>query len=207
MLITFEGIEGSGKSTQVDLLCETLTDRGYGVVKTREPGGTGFGEALRKVTLQNGLNVFPLPELLVFMAMRAQHVEEVIMPALEEGKVVLCDRFTDATYAYQGYGRAMNLGIIETLNRLVTKGIRPNLTILINLAARTGLKRKGIQTDSKDRFEVEDIAFHQKIQKAYLKMAREDQKRFFVVQGRNDPGTVREAIWEKVSQLLESHGV
>lgn len=207
MLITFEGIEGSGKSTQVDLLCETLTDRGYGVVKTREPGGTGFGEALRKVTLQNGLNVFPLPELLVFMAMRAQHVEEVIMPALEEGKVVLCDRFTDATYAYQGYGRAMNLGIIETLNRLVTKGIRPNLTILINLAARTGLKRKGIQTDSKDRFEVEDIAFHQKIQKAYLKMAREDQKRFFVVQGRNAPETVREAIWEKVSQLLESHGV
>ena len=207
MLITFEGIEGSGKSTQVDLLYETLTGNGYSVVKTREPGGTGFGEALRAVTLQNGLNVLPLPELLVFMAMRAQHVEEVIMPALQEGMVVLCDRFVDATYAYQGHGRAMNLGIIETLNRLVTKGIRPNLTILINLAARTGLKRKNALAVAKDRVEVEELAFHQTIQKAYLRMAREDPKRFYVVQGKDDRTVIQEAIWKKVAELLENRGV
>ena len=129
MLITFEGIEGCGKSTQVDLLFDYLTTKGYNVIKTREPGGTVFGEALRDVALQKNIDVFPLSELLTIMAIRAQHVEELIMPALQDRTIVLCDRFVDASYAYQGYGRGIDLGIIETLNRLVTKGIRPNLTL------------------------------------------------------------------------------
>ncbi len=165
MLITFEGIEGSGKTTQIALLADHLKKKGRSIIQTREPGGTGFGEALRSVLLKKGFNVFPLPELLVFMAMRAQHIEEVILPALQDGSIVICDRFVDATYAYQGYGRKIDLGVIETLNRLVTRGIRPNLTILLNVSAERGLKRKAASAQM-DRIEEEDISFHQKIKKA-----------------------------------------
>ena len=184
MLITFEGVEGSGKTTQIDLLCDYLRDRGFEVLKTREPGGTAMGEALRAVTLQKGLRITPLAEVLLFMAVRAQHVEDVIMPALQQGKVVLCDRFVDATYAYQGYGRGFDLGIIETLNRLVTKGVRPNLTIVLNIPVNVGFRRKKMMASSKDRFEEEERAFHKRIQQAYLKLAEEDDKRFFIVDGR-----------------------
>jgi dTMP kinase len=207
MLITFEGIEGSGKSTQVKILYEHLLSRGLGVIRTREPGGTMFGEALRKVFLQENMQVYPLSELLVFMAMRAQHVEEVIMPALQDGKIVLCDRFVDATYAYQGYGRGIDLGIIETLNRLVTKGVRPNLTILLNCTVNMGFKRKAGLDASMDRFEKEAASFHRKIRNAYLKLSKEDPKRFFVVDGKAPVGEVQRVIREKVDRLLESHGI
>jgi dTMP kinase len=113
MLITFEGIEGCGKSTQVDLLFDYLTRKGYNVIKTREPGGTVFGEALRDVALQKNIDVFPLSELLTIMAIRAQHVEELIMPALQDHTIVLCDRFVDASYAYQGYGRVSTLASLR----------------------------------------------------------------------------------------------
>jgi dTMP kinase len=206
MLITFEGIEGSGKSTQAALLHEYLQNKGYTVIKTREPGGTAFGEELRKVFLQPGTKVFPLSELLVFMAMRAQHVEELIMPALQDKKIVLCDRFVDASYAYQGYGRGIDLGIIETLNRLVTKAIRPNLTILLNCSVSIGLKRKSGPGASMDRFEKEALSFHRKIQKAYLKLAKEDPKRFFVVDGKGSMDEAHRIIREKVEKLLETHG-
>lgn len=206
MLITFEGIEGSGKTTQIELLGNYLTGKGYSVVQTREPGGTGFAEALREVLLKKGLEVDPLSELLVFMAMRAQHVEEVIMPALQDGKVVLCDRFVDATYAYQGYGRKIDLGVIETLNRLVTKGIRPNLTILLNVTAERGLKRKAASSPM-DRIEEEDITFHQRIKKAYEKLAKEDPKRFFVVDGSLRVEAIHEIVRVKVSNVLKSYGI
>ena len=170
MLITFEGIEGSGKSTQIALLYNYLKEKGLDVVKTREPGGTVFGEDLRKVFLQQDVHIFPLSELLVFMAMRAQLVEELIMPALQEGKIVLCDRFVDASYAYQGYGRGIDLGIIETLNRLVTKGIRPNLTVVLDCNVSEGFKRKVANGFSMDRFEKEEPAFHRKIKRSYLKL-------------------------------------
>lgn len=205
MLITFEGIEGSGKSTQVKLLYEHLKDKGYSVIKTREPGGTPLGEALRKVTLEKGLTVSPLSELLLFMTMRAQHVEQVIMPALQERTVVLCDRFVDATYAYQGYGRGIDLGIIETLNRLVTKGVRPHLTVLLDCTAAIGLKRKARDT-ALDRFEKEALSFHRKIRNAYVKLAQEDPKRFFVVDGKTDVVGAQTIIREKVESLLKSHG-
>ena len=207
MLITFEGIEGCGKSTQVDLLFDYLTTKGYNVIKTREPGGTVFGEALRDVALQKNIDVFPLSELLTIMAIRAQHVEELIMPALQDRTIVLCDRFVDASYAYQGYGRGIDLGIIETLNRLVTKGIRPNLTVLIDCAAGLGLKRKAKDHRSLDRFEKESLSFHRKIRNAYLKLADEDQRRFFVVDGKSKIGDLHRLIKEKVESLLVHYGI
>jgi dTMP kinase len=207
MLITFEGIEGCGKSTQVDLLFDYLTTKGYNVIKTREPGGTAFGEALRDVALQKNIDVFPLSELLTIMAIRAQHVEELIMPALQDRTIVLCDRFVDASYAYQGYGRGIDLGIIETLNRLVTKGIRPNLTVLIDCAAGLGLKRKAKDHRSLDRFEKESLSFHRKIRNAYLKLADEDQRRFFVVDGKSKIGDLHRLIKEKVESLLVHYGI
>jgi len=207
MLITFEGIEGCGKSTQVDLLFDYLTRKGYNVIKTREPGGTAFGEALRDVALQKNIDVFPLSELLTIMAIRAQHVEELIMPALQDRTIVLCDRFVDASYAYQGYGRGIDLGIIETLNRLVTKGIRPNLTVLIDCAAGLGLKRKAKDHRSLDRFEKENLSFHRKIRNAYLKLADEDQRRFFVVDGKSKIGDIHRLIKEKVEFLLVHYGI
>ncbi|MBP7528539.1 MAG: dTMP kinase [Syntrophorhabdaceae bacterium] len=206
MLITFEGIEGSGKTTQIELLSDYLTGNGYSVVQTREPGGTGFGEALREVLLKKGMEVKALSELLVFMAMRAQHVDEVILPALQDGKVVLCDRFVDATYAYQGYGRKIDLGVIETLNRLVTKGIRPNLTILLNVTAERGLKRKAASS-LMDRIEQEEISFHQRVKKAYEKLAREDAKRFFIIDGSLKVEAIHEIVRVKVSNVLKSYGV
>jgi dTMP kinase len=206
MFITFEGIEGSGKTTHVDLLSDYLCEKGLRVVKTREPGGTPVGEALRSVLLKKDLQVLPLTELLVFLASRAQHVEEVIRPALEEGNVVLCDRFVDASYAYQGYGRGIDLGIIETLNRLVTKGVRPNLTILLDCPVDVGLGRKSADGNL-DRFEKEELSFHQKIRNAYIELAEDDPKRFVVLNARKDLAKTQEVIREKVEKLLKSHGV
>jgi len=206
MFITFEGIEGSGKTTHVDLLSDYLCEKGLRVVKTREPGGTPVGEALRSVLLKKDLQVLPLTELLVFLASRAQHVEEVIRPALEEGNVVLCDRFVDASYAYQGYGRGIDLGIIETLNRLVTKGVRPNLTILLDCPVDVGLGRKSADGNL-DRFEKEELSFHQKIRNAYIELAEDDPKRFVMLNARKDLAKTQEVIREKVEKLLKSHGV
>lgn len=207
MFITFEGIEGCGKTTQIELLHDYLKSKGRPVTKTREPGGTALGEAIRKVLLQKDIEVFPLSELLLFMAVRVQNMEEVIMPALSSGGVVLCDRFTDASYAYQGYGRGTDLGIIGTLNRLVTQGVTPSLTVLIDCEAEVGLGRKRIHNPQSDRFENEDLSFHRKIRSAYLKLAEEDARRFFVVDGRQSVEAIHGIIREKVENLLESHGI
>jgi dTMP kinase len=207
MLITFEGVEGSGKSTQVDLLHTYLRDKGHAAIKTREPGGTALGEALREVLLRKDLQVAPLSELLLVMAARAQHMDEVISPALAEGKIVLCDRFVDATYAYQGYGRSIDLGIIETFNRLVTKGVRPNLTILMDCDAALALKRKRDANQHMDRFEQEGISFHESIRKAYLTLAKEERKRFFVVNASLNPEKTHQTVRQRVEDLLKSHGL
>jgi dTMP kinase len=207
MFITFEGIEGCGKTTQIDLLFEHLLGKGYRVTRTREPGGTGLGESIRGVLLQKELRVLPLSELLLFMAVRAQHVEEKILPVLSGGGIVLCDRFIDATYAYQGYGRGIDLGIIGTLNRLATKGVMPNLTILLDCEVEMGLGRKLVGNPQKDRFEKEDVSFHEKIRSAYLKLAEEDKRRFFIVDSRQGIEEIHGIIREKVVRLLESHGV
>jgi len=206
VLITFEGIEGCGKTTQIELLYSHLEKKGYRVIKTREPGGTPFGESLRDVFLHASTKVDPLAELLVFMAMRAQHVEELILPALKEGSVVLCDRFTDASYAYQGHGRGIDLNTIETLNKLVVKGVKPDLTVFLDCPVEKGLTRKA-QSAPMDRFEKEKLSFHRRIKKAYEKLVKEDPKRFFVVDGTLDINTIQKTIRKKVGGLLKHHGI
>ena len=206
MFITFEGIEGCGKTTQIELLYTCLEEKGHRVVKTREPGGTAFGESLRKAFLNTKMKVYPLSELLVFMAMRAQHIDELILPALEEGTIVLCDRFTDASYAYQGYGRGIDLNVIERLNTLVVKGIKPDLTILLDCPVEKGLTRKA-QSASMDRFEKEELSFHRKIKKGYEKLVKQDPKRFFVIDGTLDINAIHETIGRKVEDLLKHHGI
>jgi dTMP kinase len=206
VFISFEGIEGCGKTTQIELLYTYLEEKGHSVIKTREPGGTAFGESLRNAFLHTHMKVYPLSELLVFMAMRAQHVDELILPALKEGTIILCDRFTDASYAYQGYGRGIDLSVIETLSKLVVKGIKPDLTILLDCPVEKGLMRKA-QSASMDRFEKEELSFHKKIKKAYEKLAKEDQKRFFVVDGTLDMNTIHKTIRKKVEGLLKHHGI
>lgn len=204
MLITFEGIEGSGKTTQLTLLADYLEGKGLKVVRTREPGGTALGEALRELLLRPELKIPPLSELLIFMAIRAQHVEEIILPALKEQKIVLCDRFIDATYAYQGYGRGIDLTIIESLNRFVTKGIRPNLTILLDCDIRTGFMRK--KGAREDRFEREGRHFHSRVRKGYLRLSRTEVSRFIVLDARRGVMEVQEEIRRKVEEFLGNYG-
>lgn len=206
MLITFEGIEGCGKTTQIELLYTYLKKKRYMVTKTREPGGTPFGESLRDAFLHASAKVDPLAELLVFMAMRAQHVEELILPALKKGTIVLCDRFTDASYAYQGFGRGIANSTIETLNQLVTKGVNPDLTIFLDCPVEKGLTRKE-KSVLMDRFEKEKLSFHKKVKKAYEKLVKENPERFFVVDGTLDIDTVHKIIRKKVEALLKRYGI
>jgi dTMP kinase len=207
MFITFEGTEGCGKSTQIDLLAGRLRRKGFDVVKTREPGGTGVGEALRDLILRKGVHVLPVAELLVFMAIRAQHVEELILPALSTGKIVLCDRFSDATIAYQGYGRGLDLDTILTLNRLATKGLTPDLTILIDCDVATGLRRRAADSPQLDRFEDERIAFHESIRSGYRALAEAEPARFLIVDGEKGIDEIRVLIERKVESIMETHGV
>lgn len=207
MLITLEGVEGSGKSTQTELLYDYLRRKGHDVIITREPGGTRLGEALRKTVLGTGLSIIPLSELFIIMAARAQHVEEVIAPALGADKIIVCDRFVDASHAYQGYGRGIDPGVIETLNGLTTKGVKPDLTILLDCDVGEGFKRKRNCGFSMDRFEEEEMEFHKKVRGAYLKLAQEDPERFFVVDGKKEVHIVHGFIRERVIELLKNHGI
>ncbi len=206
MLITFEGIEGCGKTTQTGLLADHLARRGYSVVRTREPGGTPFGEAMRELLLKKDMDVDPLCELMIIMAMRAQHVDEVILPALRDGRIVLCDRFSDATYAYQGSGRKIDTATIDTLNTMVTKGIRPNLTVLLDIPVEKGLRRRAASSDM-DRIEGENLSFHQRVRAAYEKLAKEDPKRFFVVDANLKIEALHNLIRAKVENTLKSYGI
>lgn len=187
-LITFEGIDGCGKSTQMRLLDEYLTERGLAVVSTREPGGTELGRKIRSALLDGGKgSVDPLAELLLYAADRAQHVRQVIMPALAEGKVVLSDRFYDATTVYQGYARGFDLKLVNQLNELATGGLKPDLTLLFDLDVATGLKRtlrRGNEAGlaaRPDRLDQEPMEFHERVRKAYLEIAAREPERFRVI--------------------------
>jgi dTMP kinase len=187
-LITFEGIDGCGKSTQMRLLERYLTDRGFAVVSTREPGGTDLGRKIRSALLDGARgSVEPLAELLLYAADRAQHARQVIMPALAEGKVVLSDRFYDATTVYQGYARGFDLKLVNQLNELATGGLKPDLTLLFDLDAETGLERTRRRGDEAggtarpDRLDQEPAEFHNRVRKAYLEIAAREPQRFRVI--------------------------
>src|SRR5262252_3143369 len=188
-LITFEGIDGCGKSTQMRLLERYLAERGVTVVSTREPGGTELGKKIRSALLDGGKgSVEPLAELLLYAADRAHHVRRVIMPALKEGKVVLSDRFYDATTVYQGYARGFDLTLVNQLNELATGGLKPDLTLLFDLDVEIGLRRTrrrgdetGLTAARPDRLDQEPVEFHECVRQAYLDIAAREPERFRVI--------------------------
>jgi dTMP kinase len=190
MFITFEGIEGSGKSTQLLRLAALLP----GAVATKEPGGTPTADRIRAILLDSNTTLDPVAELLLFAASRRQHVVEVIKPALDLGRVVLCDRFTDATLAYQGFGRLLDLDRLRTLNRWATDSLQPALTLLFDLPEEEGLRRARARNESaphdEGRFEAEDLRFHRRVREGYLSLAAAEPRRYAIVNAAGSVGEV-----------------
>ncbi len=210
LFITFEGIEGSGKTTQIQLLRDYLERKGYRCRITREPGGCQIGDRIRDILMDlENENLTPLSELFLIMANRAQHVMEVIEPALSDQRVLICDRFYDATVAYQGFARGMALDMIERLNRTVTRGVKPDLTILLDCPVEVGLGRTRERMEAGDsswkegRFEGERGDFHQRVRNAYLTIAKSEPKRIKVVNGSRDEHTVEQEIRRLVNPFLK----
>jgi dTMP kinase len=179
--ISFEGIEGTGKSTQARLLQQSLLGLGYEVILTEEPGGTLISLRIREILLSvDHTNMKPLTELLLYNAARAQHIEEVILPALNRGAVVITDRFTDSTFAYQGYGRGIDLKLLESIDKIATNGLRPDMTMLLDLDVETGLTRNR-RINKTDRLELEDVEFHKRVRKGYHELAAKEPERIKVL--------------------------
>jgi dTMP kinase len=212
LFITFEGVEGSGKTTQIQRLKKYLTQKRLPCKVTREPGGSSIGEKIRKILLNpDHGEMTPTSELLLYEAARAQHVKEVIKPFLEKGGVVLCDRFSDATVAYQGHGRRMDLKWIERLNRLSSQGIRPDVTFLLDCPSNVGLKRalqrnRVLKQEKEGRFEKEEIQFHRRVRKGYLDIAKKQPDRVKVIDTREGEKKVFEKIRKIIDNLIEVKG-
>ena len=205
--ITFEGPEGVGKSSQIRLLGAALTSAGREVVVTREPGGTPLAEAIRNVVKghQGAEAVHPVTELLLMEAARSQHVGCVILPALNAGKIVLCDRFYDSTTAYQGGGRGLDIDTIQRLNALAAQGAAPDLTILLDLPPERGFERTGRRVETKgeyDRFELEKLDFHCRVRSAFLELARREPRRIRVVDADRNQAAIQRDIKEAVDELI-----
>ena len=195
IFITLEGIEGAGKSTHMDYIASLVKSSGKKIVCTREPGGTNIGNELRKILLfrKNGYKISDQTELLLMFAARQQHLDEVIRPALKAGKIVLCDRFTDSTYAYQGGGRKIKSEIIKQLAKVVHPDLKPDLTLLFDLPVKLGLERANNRSE-KDSFESEETAFFERVRKTYLKIARSEPRRVKVIDAKKDIETVQSSI-------------
>ena len=202
MFVTLEGGEGAGKSTSRAYIVSLLEEYNVPFIETREPGGTSIGEALRELLLsKQGIAPSVTTELLMVFAARAQHLHEVIEPALRDGKLVLCDRFTDATYAYQGHGRGFDLGEIEALERLVQRGRHPDLTLLFDIHPQLGMARAR-QRAELDRFEVEELAFFERVREGYLSRAKVDS-RFKIIDASRSIDNVQHALREVLLPLID----
>lgn len=208
MFITFEGIEGSGKSSQIRLLADVLVAQGSRVVVTREPGGTLIGDHIRTILLDNrNASMVSECELLLYYAARAQHVSTLIRPALLRGQTVLCDRFTDATYAYQHYGRGLSAELLASLDVFTLKDLRPDLTILLDLPVEVGLARARARADTlapekrEDRFENLKSEFHERVRNGYLDLAHQEPERFVVLDGTLSQDVLQRRILDVVLQL------
>jgi dTMP kinase len=206
LFITFEGGEGCGKSVQAKALYRRLSDLVIPTLLTHEPGGTALGKRLaRCLKWSQGTGISPLAELMLFNASRAQLTDDVIRPALAKGKNVICDRYADSTTVYQGFGRELDLEMVTAINNAATKGLKPDLTVLLDISAEVGLARKG--TKKQDRFEQEDIAFHQRVRDGYLRLAADDPERWLVVDGSQSKRKIGQIIWQRVSRLLSEKGL
>ncbi len=211
VFISLEGIDGSGKTTQLELLRGSLEHKGYSVVVAQEPGGTRLGRHIRRILLDSANeDLRPIPELLLYFASRAQNIAEVIRPALKARKVVLADRFTDATVAYQGYGRALGVETVRAIERVACANVQPDLTLLLDIDPETGvaraLDRNEQETVNESRMEKEGLAFFEKVRTGYLSLAREQPDRIKMIDAR---GTVEEtaaAIGRVVAAVLEGRG-
>ena len=198
MFITFEGPEGSGKSSQLPALASFLKERGCDVVCTREPGGTKIGDQIRQVLVcMENVELHPRTEILLFQAARAQLVEELILPSLKQGKVVLCDRYGDSTLAYQGYGHGLDQKKLKMMLEFATDGLKPDLTILLDVDVMTGLKRKKAK-DEWNRLDAYEISFHERVREGYHHLAAEDKKRWRVV----DASQSMEKVQEEIRQIV-----
>jgi dTMP kinase len=207
--VTFEGIEGSGKTTQIGLAKTWLKEHGISLLVTAEPGGTPLGRKIREILLNRGsCSIGAEAELLLFAAARAQHVRETILPALDEGKWVLCDRFADATLAYQGFGRGLDAGFIHTLNVFSALSLKPDMTILFDIPVPVGLSRAGERAAgvppeaAEDRFEQENHEFHERIRGGYLALAEREPGRFRIVNGAGDIKAVHTRVRDCLKVLL-----
>ncbi|MDI9569587.1 MAG: dTMP kinase [Pseudomonadota bacterium] len=209
LFVTFEGIEGSGKTTQIGLAEEYLDRRGMPCLRTEEPGGAPLGRRLRELLLNRApFAICPEAELLLFAAARAQHVREAILPALAEGKVVLCDRFADATAAYQGYARGLDMKTVDALNAFAMGGRCPDLTLLFDLPVEMGLARARRRIElladeqKEDRFEAEELSFHQKVREGYLLAANREPKRFRIIDATGAIAAMRETVCLHLDRAL-----
>ncbi len=196
--ISFEGIEGGGKSTQVKLLADYLKTNGHSVLTTEEPGGTKIGLKIRTLLLDPQNQMDPLTELLLYYSSRAQHVREVIYPALLHNNIVVTDRFTDSTVAYQGYARGIDLTLINTLNEIVVPDLKPFLTFLLDIDVEEGLRRNR-RAQKEDRFELETIEFHNHVRKGYLQIAKEEPERIKVI----DASRSAEEVSREITGIIE----
>lgn len=200
VFITLEGPEGSGKSTQAQLLAAALSNRGYQVTVTAEPGGDPVAEEIRKIVLHSKSDIVPEAELLLYLAARAQHVRHIILPALERGEIVISDRFADSSFAYQGYARGIDLESLRELNHFATGGLTPDLTILLDVPVEFGLERQ----NDKNRFEAESVEFHNKVRSGFLELAKHEPERWSVVDARGSledvANRVQGVVFERILQ-------
>lgn len=199
LFITFEGGEGAGKTSQINQVGDWLRKRGLEVVTTREPGGTPVADRIRKTLLDSKEPISPETELFLYETARRDHVAAVIRPALRRGAIVLCDRFTDATIAYQAYGRGLSLKVVSAMNEIATGGLKPTLTFLLDLPAETGLQRARKRKRGLDRLEKEAKTFHEKVRAGYLTLARKDKKRIRKI----DAARSRDKIFSDIRRELE----
>lgn len=200
LFFTFEGIEGSGKSTQIRHLAEVLTQAGHRVLQTREPGGTASAEAIRQILLTPASHepITPQTEALLIFAARCQHVTQLVMPALRRGTVVLCDRFSDSTFAYQGFARGLDLHWLRKANEVATGGLTPDLTLVLDLPVSVGLARRRADRGQQNRLDRETERFHQKVRRGFLTLAAEEPNRMTIVNANRSVQEVRGELTEIV---------
>ena len=203
LFITVEGTDGSGKTTQIQLMKQYLENRGYAVILTREPGGTQVSEKIRDLVLdKENSDITPITEMILYAASRAQHVSQLIKPALEEGKVVICDRFVDSSYAYQGFGRNIDLRAIADVNRIAVDGIIPDITFFLDIDAETAIKRRVAATEA-DRIEQEKLDFHKNVYEGYKKLSVLYPERIKTIDAERTVEEVADEIKEHLIGIIE----